>query len=137
VELLNDIIGGGGSDIFQYGSGEAFTNVNSSSVFETISDFTTNSDKIGVVGVTVSELTYFEGFETVSSGFDDKVVDSGILGFDGTGNDAFLMYNVAGTGVGYLAIDMDGDGSLDSDGDIVLLLSNVDEAADLVFTDFT
>ena len=142
---LDSLSGGGGDDDFLYLAGDAYTDVNSSSVFETISDFTTGSDDIDIVGAAVNSLTTFNGVNLVSNKFDDAlrgernedgdVVGSPTSNFTNGVVDAFFMYNVAGTGVGYLAVDMNASGALDSN-DIVILLSNGDQASDLVFADF-
>ena len=144
---LDTLSGGGADDAFLYSSGDAFTDVNTSSIFEKILDFTTGSDDIDVVGVTVSQLIAFDGKELVSNKFDDALrgeraetgeAVSGTSNFGVAGDgtvDAFFMYNVAGTGSGYLAIDMDNSGYLTSS-DIVIKLSNGDEITDLIFSDF-
>jgi hypothetical protein len=142
---LDSLSGGGGDDDFLYSAGDAYTDVNSSSVFETISDFTTGSDDIDIVGAAVNSLTTFNGVNLVSNKFDDAlrgerneagdVVGSPTSNFTNGVVDAFFMYNVAGTGVGYLAVDMNASGALDSN-DIVILLSNGDQASDLVVADF-
>ena len=142
---LDKLSGGGDDDDFLYSAGDAYTDVNSSSIFETISDFTTGSDDIDIVGATVNSLTTFNGINLVSNKFDDALrgernEDGGVVGsptsnFTNGDVDAFFMYNVAGTGVGYLAVDMNASGTLDSN-DVVILLSNGDQASDLVFADF-
>ena len=140
---IDSLGGGGGGDDFLFSAGDAYTDVNFSSTFETISDFTTGSDDIDVVGVTVNSLTKFDGVNLVSNKFDDALrgeraengnaITDGITSNFNAGNvDAFFMYNVAGTGVGYLAIDMNADGNLNNT-DIVILLSNGDQASDLNF----
>jgi hypothetical protein len=104
------------------------------------------ADVIDVVGVTVNSLIKFNGVNLVSNRFDDalrgeRAENGDAIGRTPTSNftngdaDAFFMYDIAGTGVGYLAIDMNADGSLDGN-DIVILLSNGDDASDLNFADF-
>jgi hypothetical protein len=128
---LDSLSGAGGTDTFKYASGHAFTDVDTESVYETIADFTTGADKLDF-GVAVGEMRYFNGVTTFPADFNEKATAS----FDGTGRDIFVMYNAAGGGDGYLAVDMDASGVLNST-DILIKLGGINEETDILITDVT
>ena len=127
---LDSLTGGGGADKFAFTSGDAFTDVDSSNVYETINDFVTSTDTIGV-GASIGNLRSSNGSTEFSNAFNELATAS----FDGTGKDVFFLFNVSGFGDGIVAIDMDESGALNS-GDLLIKLVGLDEASDLVSNDF-
>ena len=127
---LDSLTGGGGADKFAFTSGDAFTDVNSSNVYETINDFVTGTDTIAI-GAAIGNLRYSDGSAKFSSEFDDLANAS----FDGTGKDAYMLYNVSGFGDAIVAVDMDESGALNS-GDLLIKFVGLDENTDLVSADF-
>lgn len=128
---LDALTGGGGGDRFVFDSTDAFTNVDSSSVYETISDFTTASDTL-YFGAAVDAYSEVSGHEFVASSFDTRANAF----FDDTvsGRDVYVEYNLSGLGDALLAVDMDQNNSLGS-GDILIKLLGIDSANDIISTD--
>jgi len=88
--------GGTEDDIFHIGSGHSGITL---ATADTITDFTTASDNIDVG--TAGSFTEFLGTAQTEATF----LTAAALAFDGTGTDAYVSINAAGTGNAWVIVD--------------------------------
>jgi Ca2+-binding RTX toxin-like protein len=123
--------GGAGADIFVINEGD--TGITAATAV-TITDFTTASDTIDIdsfVNNTTSET-----LEDASGAADfDALVVLAEAGFDGTDDDLYVGYDAMGSGDAYIFVDADASDSFNT-GDILIILTGIDSAAEIALTDF-
>ena len=122
------LYGGNNNDTFVFASGDTGITL---ATADTIGDFATADDTIATSltagNVTIangSGLTDFDAFVSAANG---EFAATG-------GHDAYMAWNAAGSGNGWLAIDENGSGALDT-GDTLIVLTGVNTATEFVASD--
>ncbi|MCM2320918.1 MAG: VCBS domain-containing protein [Pseudomonas sp.] len=123
------LYGGGGNDTFAFASGDTGITL---AAADTIADFTTADDVIAtslvagnVTIVSGAGLADFDAFLSAAN----AVLTAGA----GT-NDAYMAYNAAGSGNGWLVIDENDSGSVDA-GDSLITLTGVNLVGEFATSD--
>jgi hypothetical protein len=129
----SDIMSGGtGADIFHIGSGASGINPG---VADTILDFTTNVDKINI---TDAQIGAGEAQVSDGSSFADWAALVADVGTNFTDTDdasnVQMYYNGYGTGNGFIFIDSDNDGTLNTD-DNLIVLTGVNLSSEIAISD--
>jgi Ca2+-binding RTX toxin-like protein len=123
--------GGAGADIFVINEGD--TGITAATAV-TITDFTTASDTIDIDSFV--DNTTSETLEDASGAADfDALVVLAEAGFDGTDDDLYVGYDAMGSGDAYIFVDADASDSFNT-GDILIILTGIDSAAEIALTDF-
>jgi len=104
--------GGSEADIFHVGSGHSGITL---ATADTITDFTTASDNIDVG--TAGSFTEFLGTAQTEATF----LTAAALAFDGTGTDAYVSINAAGTGNAWVIVDADASGTVNANDTFIVL----------------
>jgi hypothetical protein len=128
------LTGGAGNDTFTVDTGDTGITL---ATADTITDFTTADDTIAT-NLVAGNATIADGSGLAAA------ADSGLAAFiaaadavltAGAGvDDAYIAYDVAGTGNAYVIIDEDDSGSVDA-GDTLIILTGVNTAAEIAVAD--
>lgn len=125
VDLL---YGGNNSDTFAFASGDTGITLASA---DTIADFSSADDTIATSlaanNVTIANGTALADFNAFVAAANGEFAAAG-------GHDAYMAWNAAGSGNGWLAIDENGSGALDN-GDTLIVLTGVNTSGEFAASD--
>ena len=127
---VDTLTGGAGSDEFNFAASDGGVTLATADI---ITDFTTGKDTLDIAGFVNGSAT-----ETIAdaSGAADwaAFVALADAALDGTDDDLYIAYDAIGSGNAYVVVDESGDGSFGS-GDILIILTGIDSAAEIAVTD--
>ena len=117
--------GGADADIFHVASGSSGITL---ATADTITDFVTTVDDLDVG--TAGSYTEFLGTAQTEATF----LVAAAAAFDGTGTDAYVSVNAAGSGDAWVLVDMDADGTVSAN-DTFIVLTGIDTLAEIITGD--
>jgi hypothetical protein len=132
------LTGGLGADSFIFATGDTGQTL---ATADTVTDFSSSQgDKIDLtvdISGLVDGTNYVEADGAATADFAAFLVNAAAsAAFTGTtAGNVYVEYDVGGSGNAWLIVDEDGDGTVNA-GDTVIILTGVDEAADIDIGDF-